>query len=325
MTLLGGITYDPAVAGSTATTAAAAFAAVSGVTAQTFVAPANGAVLVRVCGTVHGAATFPQIMLGVYNSSNVLVARAVALGALKNTALATAQLTQEASFVIPGLTPGNSYTWRPGIGVETGVGSTGLKYGGPDDTVTDNAFGAISFEIHDTPTLLDAKLYDPAVAVAKTCAAALVMTALDTANLRVSFTAPASGKVFVRLRGSLSGATTMPTILLGVLNGATIMGRQSPLGGLLGTALATTNVPHEAEFVVPGLTPGNSYNFDAAYGVEQGVAATNLHYGGPDDTTANNAWGGFGLEVWSVEPTAAILRRTQVMVGQAVQRAGARG
>jgi hypothetical protein len=148
--------------------------------------------------------------------------------------------------------------------------------------------------------LLAAKHYDPAVAVVKNTTAAIAMTALDTTNLRCTFAAPASGIVMCRLAGVLHGATTFPQILLGVLDGATVRGRARPMGAILGTALATTFAPIEAVIPVTGLTPSQSYNFDAAYAVETLVAATGLKYGGPNDTTANNAFGGFTFEVWDV-------------------------
>lgn len=149
--------------------------------------------------------------------------------------------------------------------------------------------------------LLAAKLYDPAVAVNKATSALLAMTAFDTTNLRLAVTVPAHGMVRFRIRCALSGATTFPQVLLGVLNGATVVGRQVPLAALPGTALATTNVPLEADFIATGLTPGAA-NFDAAYGVETLVGATNIKYGGPNDTTANNAWGAFSFEAYDPQP-----------------------
>ena len=147
-------------------------------------------------------------------------------------------------------------------------------------------------------SLLAAKLYDPAVAVTKSTAAALAMTAIDTTNLRVAFTAPANGMVLVRLVGTLHGAITFPQILLGVLEGSTVRGRVVPRAAIGGTNLATSFVRAEALFVVPGLTPGASLTWDAAYGVETLVASTGLKYGGPNDTTANNAFGAFVFELW---------------------------
>ena len=149
--------------------------------------------------------------------------------------------------------------------------------------------------------LLAGTCYDPAVAVTKATTALLAMTALDTTNLRLTFTVPASGTVLVRMQGVIHGATTMPAILLGVLEGATVKKRVSPIGGLKSTAVATAQVTQEASFVVTGLTPAANLTWDAAYGVEVIVAATGLKYGGPNNTTTNDAFGGFCYEVWSVD------------------------
>lgn len=148
-------------------------------------------------------------------------------------------------------------------------------------------------------SLLAVANYDPAVAVTKSTTAALAMTALDTANLRLTFTVPSTGRVMVRLRGVLHGATTYPQILLGVLESSTVVHRQVPLCVQAGTALASTFVTCEALFSVGGLTPSASLTWDAAYGVETTVASTGLKYGGPNDTTTNNAFGAFVFEVWS--------------------------
>jgi hypothetical protein len=146
---------------------------------------------------------------------------------------------------------------------------------------------------------LGAKLYDPAAAVTKSTASLLAMTALDTTNLRITFTVPASGRVLVRLMGTVHGATTMPSILLGVMEGATVVARVSPIGGLKNTAVATAQVTQEATFVVEGLTPSAQKVWDAAYGVEVVIAATGIKYGGPNNTTTNDAFGAFIFEVWS--------------------------
>lgn len=48
--------------------------------------------------------------------------------------------------------------------------------------------------------LLASKQYDPAAAASIVTTAAAVMTALDTTNLRNTFTVPANGRVLVRQR-----------------------------------------------------------------------------------------------------------------------------
>lgn len=136
-------------------------------------------------------------------------------------------------------------------------------------------------------------LYDPATQAVENTIAAIVMTAMDTANLRITFTVPASGRVLVRQQGVVHGAATYPQIFLGVLQGAVIIMRQSPKATVAGTALATTMLSVEAVAVIDGLTPGASLAWDAAYGVKVGVASTAIKYGGGD-----TGFGGFSFEVW---------------------------
>ncbi len=149
-------------------------------------------------------------------------------------------------------------------------------------------------------TLLAAKNYDPGTAVAKSTAALLAITALDTTNLRNTFTVPSNGAVAVRLAGVVHGATTFPQILVAVLQGATIVARRAPMLTLSGTAAATTFAPFETMLLVTGLTGGASLTWDAAYGVETAVSGTAIRYGGPNNATANDAFGAFEFSVWAV-------------------------
>lgn len=166
-------------------------------------------------------------------------------------------------------------------------------------------------------SLLGARLYDPAVAVTKDTSALLAMTALDTTNLRLTVTVPSHGMLRVCLKGRVHGATTFPAILLGVLSGSTVMGRISPRQYLGSTAVATSLVGVVADFIIPNLTPG-PITLDAAYGVETLVAATALKYGGPNDTTANNAFGAFMFEIYdpvSVPQTGDTYARVGAPIG----------
>jgi hypothetical protein len=149
--------------------------------------------------------------------------------------------------------------------------------------------------------LLGAVLYDPAVAVTKGTIAS-AMAAFDTTNARISFTAPASGMALVRIACVVHGATTFSTILLGVMSGASVIGRACPIGGLKTTAVATAMVTQEVKFVVPGLTPGASLTWDAAWGIETFVASSLIKYGGPNDATVNNAFGALQFEIWDPCP-----------------------
>lgn len=142
-------------------------------------------------------------------------------------------------------------------------------------------------------------LYDPATAnTAKLTSTNIAMTAVDTTNLRLTFTVPASGVVVVRLQTMIRGATTTsaPVILLGVMEGSTVRGRIAPMMTLGPSGFYT---PAEALFVVTGLTPGASLTWDAAYGVETAVASTSLAFGGPDTSASSNGFGGFAFEIYA--------------------------
>ncbi len=298
--LLAGVNYDPSSAVAKSTASLLAMTAFDTTNLRlTFTAPANGIVMVRLKCQVLDQNQSPSILLGVLDGSTV-VGRQRPIGALGGTAVSTTRIAQEAVFIVSGLTPGNSYTYDAAYGVQVVLSSTNIRYGGPNDTTTNNAYGGFVFEIHDTPNLLAAVNYDPSSAVSKSTASLLALTALDTTNLRLTFTAPASGAVEIRLRACVVGGTSYPQIILGVLDGATVKGRQTPMGGLATAAGATHPMTVEALFPITGLTPGNSYTFDAAYGVEIVVASTNLKYGGPNDASGNDAWGGFAFEVWEL-------------------------
>lgn len=144
---------------------------------------------------------------------------------------------------------------------------------------------------------LGAILYDPTTAVAKGSAAS-VMAAFDTTNARIAFTVPASGRVMVRISCVVHGATTFSSFLLGVLEGSTVRGRVAPIGGLVNTAVATALVRLEGTFVVSGLTPAANLTWDAAWACETFVTGSQLKYGGPNNTTANDAFGALSFEIW---------------------------
>ena len=301
MAVLAAATYDPASAVSKSCASRLAMTAFDTTNLRkTFTAPANGIVLVRIRCTELGASTFPSILLGVMEASTVK-GRVSPIGALSGVAGSDTRVTQEALFLVPGLTPGNSYTWDAAYGVEILLASTNIKYGGPNDASGADAWGALCFDITDAPSCLGAILYDPGTAGSASTASLLAMTAIDTTNLRITFTAPASGRVLCRMMGCNhgSGSGTFPQILWGVMSGATVMCRVAPIGGLKETALATARLTLEGEFYVSDLTPGNSYSFDLAYGVQKAVASSAMKWGGPNDTTTDNAFGAIGYAIFA--------------------------
>ncbi len=300
MACLGAVAYDPAGAiVSKATSSLLAMTAFDTTNARiTFTAPSNGSVLVKIRVPNKGASTSGVTLLGVLDGATVRGRCSPNVGRQGGTATLK---TAEAVYLVTGLTPTTSYTFDAAYGVELVQASSAFVYGGPNNTTLNDAAGALVFEVWETPNLLAGTFYDPGTAAGPSTASLLAMTAIDTTNLRLNFTVPASGKVHVRLRCVSTGSTTVPNMLLGVLESSTVKMRQAPLGGHtnVGTLAATDHTVLEAHGVVSGLTPSASLTWDAAYGVETAVASQVMRYGGPNDTTITNAYGGIAFEVWS--------------------------
>lgn len=215
---------------------------------------------------------------------------------------AGAFMMQEAACVIPNLTPGDTYNFDAALGVEVVVASTNLKFGGPDDATGADAWGKFGYEIWDTVNLLGACLYDPAIAQTKATTALRAMTALDTTFLRMTFTTAASGpgstSVWYRLRTQFHGSTTDGSHLLGVMDGATVRARRSPVKAAPQTGASSSCLACEATGVIKGLTPSTTYTFDAASGVQVVSGGGGFKQGGPDNATTNDAFGATGFEIW---------------------------
>lgn len=297
MSLLASAVYDPAEAVSKSTESLLAMTALDTTNLRVkFKAPANGSVLVRLKGQTHGATTFPRILLGVLDGAT-LKGRGSPFGNVQSPATTT-QMAQEATFLVTGLEAGKEYTWDAAYGVEIILAATALKYGGPNDTAGNDAFGAFTLEVWEAANLLAGTFYDPTTAATKATTSLLAMTALDTTNLRLAFKAPASGKVLWRVRGQHHGSTTAGQLLLGILEGSTVKGRSAPVVANPTTILASSCIPQEATGIVTGLTPETEYTWDAAYGVQVVAGAGGIKYGGPNNTTTNDAFGGTAFEIW---------------------------
>jgi hypothetical protein len=88
---------------------------------------------------------------------------------------------------------------------------------------------------------------------------------------------------------------------LGILDGATVKARQPPVSTVDTTPLGTSGNVIEASGVITGLTPGTSYTWDAAYAVQVvGGASSGIKYGGPNNTTTDDNFGGIAYEIWAV-------------------------
>lgn len=306
MKLLAGTNYDPAGAVTKAASSLLAMTAIDTTNLRlTFTVPSNGSVLVRMRGVMGGAASTAMVLFGVLDHTNSDVVKVRIAPLCGKGASSTNQATAlHASFVITGLTPGASLTYDAAYSVEVAVGSCVLRYGGANDTTVSNSGGGFAFEVWDTPGLLGAAHYDPGTAATASVASLLAMTALDTTNLRLTFTAPSSGNVYVHMRGVTTNTTVVANgTYWGVLDGATVRFRQKGVGGInsIQTTAATDFQVMDAAGLVTGLTPGTSYTWDAAYLVDATQTSGLVSWGGPDNATTNDAWGGFAFDIWNVD------------------------
>ena len=150
--------------------------------------------------------------------------------------------------------------------------------------------------------LLAGVLYDPSTAATGTTTTAKAITAFDATNLRLQFTVPSHGMARIHIATMLGGAATFPTVLLAVLSGTGIVCRCTPAQTLGNTAVTSAALAVIGDLLVTGLTAGETKTWDAAYGVELPVVATGFQWGGPNNTTADDAFGGFLYEVWDPRP-----------------------
>ncbi len=142
--------------------------------------------------------------------------------------------------------------------------------------------------------LLASTYYNPSGGVV-TKVATSSLVALDTTNLRATFTAPASGNVIVkcgcRITSATSGGSTMH---LGVLEAST-----TRFTVIVNNGVSIINFGDVA-FKITGLTPGNSYSYDLA--VVESNYATGTHGNAKYGFSTSNLVDGTGpafIEVWS--------------------------
>ena len=99
-------------------------------------------------------------------------------------------------------------------------------------------------------------------------------TALDSTNASVTFTAPSSGRVLVRVQATAFSGVGNAAFLAALVHGSTtlVAGVRDPVGAP-GTTASTASRP-STDVVVSGLTAGQSYTYDAAGGCDGGNGVT---------------------------------------------------
>lgn len=308
MALLVGKAYDP-TGGAIISKATSALLAITALDTTNLrlvpTIPSNGIVVVRQQFCNKGGSEVPQLMSAILEGSTVRGRRAPITSG-RPSGSANSLKAFESIATIPGLTPAATPNWDAAYGVETVLASSNIVYGGPQNATANDSGGSYIFEVWEALNCLGAVEYDPSTIANFSTATATAHAALSTSFLRLTFTTAASGpgstQVLVRFRGGCLGAggTAIPGVTIGVMDGSTLKGRVAPLvgGSINGALLATTQRVMSGGFLVTGLTANTAYTWDLSMSVEFVVASSNLSVGGPNNTTADDNYGGLEFSVW---------------------------
>ncbi|HSX06738.1 MAG TPA: glycosyl hydrolase family 28-related protein [Candidatus Saccharimonadia bacterium] len=146
--------------------------------------------------------------------------------------------------------------------------------------------------------LLAVKTYNPASGVKlSTTANTITFQDVDATNLAITFTAPASGQVLVRLTGLVSRSGTSPTLDV-FWNLRDTNGNISGTGGRIFTNTGLY-IPATLSQTVSSLTPGQSYTWKWGHRASAAGAdwTADLRVGG--DPTTTSGYAPATMEVWS--------------------------
>lgn len=134
-------------------------------------------------------------------------------------------------------------------------------------------------------SLIGLKAYNPATLATYTTTSSTYGD-VDAANLAVTFTAPASGNVLVRLTVGLVKASDTSSVVVWALRSGTTTVPGTPTqvvnasnaGGMRATSAA---------MYVTGLTPGTSYTYKWAWRRQTGTGTLTMFAGGATDETGS--------------------------------------
>lgn len=145
---MAAINYDPATAVSKTAASLIAMTAFDTTNLRaTFTVPASGAVTARlkVCAWNSGGNP-PTFLLGILEGTTIIV-RVSPSGGNVGVIATTLYTTQEMTATIRGLNPGDIKFWDAAYSTENVPGSDAIRYGGPDNAVASDAYGAFTYEV----------------------------------------------------------------------------------------------------------------------------------------------------------------------------------
>ncbi len=275
MNLLGVKIYDPGTAATASTSANLALTALDTTNLRlTVTVPAHGFLFFRMkCNVVTASATvIPGIQLGVLQSTNV-VGRVVPMLAAPAaiSGAGTVFNAATAEFCVGGLAAGSTaFDMSYGVELVAAAGSA-IKWGGPNNNTTADAFGAAVFEIWDP---------QPIPTVVAGGAGGLMISGTNTGPWSVS-----GGVSFTNSGGNALTLTASGSNGVGLIIAANGSG-----AGIKSTGGATGN----AITLIGGATSGDGINITTTSGhginaVATGTAMDALHLTGAAASGANAA------------------------------------
>jgi hypothetical protein len=132
--------------------------------------------------------------------------------------------------------------------------------------------------------LLASKLYNPGSTTTLSTSSTTFVD-VDATNLAVTFTAPSSGQVLVRLTAGRSASGTSPVQYWNVRSGGVDV---ASTGGVIATATNRSRASHAV--VVTGLTVGSSYTYTWGHSITGTSPTSTLNVGGTDGAAVMEVW-----------------------------------
>lgn len=250
--LLGLTASNPSSQGSYSTTTTFADIGIQ----CSFVAPASGSVLVRLTAFAQNNAVDEDANMywGIREGgSTVKGPRLVANGNPSGSAQGWGR-----TFLITGLTPGSNHTYKWAAQHVEGGGHHGpwvIAWGGDGGGGGSNLGHAV-MEVWDAASFLGLTHYDPGSAVAYNTGTSVAD--IDATNLKVTFTAPDSGAVLVRLTCTAYPTGTTGELYWGLREGGALVAGMAEVGS--GRPFIASQVIAKT-FLIDGLSPGSVHTY----------------------------------------------------------------
>ena len=184
----------------------------------------------------------------------------------------------------PGSTPNPDNIVIVGNDLEGNLTNAIQQFATPTDMKISANLGASDSGSSSGGGLLTAITYNPASTTSLSTSSATFVDA-DATNLKVTFTAPASGQVLVRLTAARTSSGTSPVQYWNVRSGG------SDIAGTGGVISATTTRSRNSHAViVSGLTSGNSYTYTWGHMVTGTTATSTISVGSTDGPATMEVW-----------------------------------